>query len=139
MWWENKFMSMLKEEWRCQKMMDFEGWNARTSPFSTIRGGITWELHLKGKCSHHQVHDDVKRGMELTENDGVWKLECPPFTFSPIRGAITINPLYNHAHFSHILVCVTHFSVTIHFSKKRHYLESLSHSLVAENFYKAFF
>jgi len=25
---KNKFTTMLKEEWRSQKMMDFEGWNA---------------------------------------------------------------------------------------------------------------
>jgi len=35
-------------------------------------------------------------------------------------------------------VCVTHFSVTIHLRKKHHYLESLSHSLVAQKICKAF-
>jgi large-conductance mechanosensitive channel len=40
-----------------------------------------------------------------------------------------INPLYNHTHFNHILVCVIQFLVTIYFSKKHHFLESLSHSL----------
>jgi hypothetical protein len=32
-----------------------------------------------------------------------------------------VNLLSNHAHFSHILVCVTHFLVTICFSKKHHF------------------
>jgi presenilin-like A22 family membrane protease len=53
--------------------------------------------------------------------------------------ANAINPLYNHTHFNHIFVCVTHFLVTVHFSKKHHSLESLSHSLVAQTIYKAFF
>jgi hypothetical protein len=35
---------------------------------------------------------------------------------------IIVKPLYNHAHFSHILVCVTFFLVTIFFSKKHHFL-----------------
>jgi hypothetical protein len=51
----------------------------------------------------------------------------------------TTNPLYNHANFSHILVCVTQFLVIICFSKKHHSLESLLHSLVAQIFCKAFF
>jgi len=53
--------------------------------------------------------------------------------------ANVVNPLYNHAHFSHILVHVTHLFATIHFIKKHHSLESLSHSLVAQTIYKAFF
>ncbi len=53
--------------------------------------------------------------------------------------SITVNPFYNHAHFSHILVYVTHFLVTMHFSKKHHFLESLSHSLVAQNICKVLF
>ncbi len=46
-----------------------------------------------------------------------------------------------HTHFSHILVCVAFFFfwVTIYFSKKQHFLESLSHSIVAQNICKAFF
>jgi hypothetical protein len=52
---------------------------------------------------------------------------------------ITVNPFYNHAHFSHILVCVTYFLVTICFSKKHHFLGSLSHLLIAQNICKAFF
>jgi hypothetical protein len=50
-----------------------------------------------------------------------------------------IKPFYNHAHFSHILVGVTHFLVTICFSKKHDSLKSLSHSLTAENICKARF
>jgi hypothetical protein len=34
--------------------------------------------------------------------------------------------VYNHPHFSHILVRVTQFLVTIHFNKKHHSLKSLS-------------
>jgi hypothetical protein len=49
-----------------------------------------------------------------------------------------VNPLYNHAHFSHILVCITHFLITIYLSKKHHFLESLSHLLVAQKNCKAF-
>jgi hypothetical protein len=30
-------------------------------------------------------------------------------------------PFYNHAHFNHLLVCVTHILVTIHFTKKYHF------------------
>jgi hypothetical protein len=52
---------------------------------------------------------------------------------------ITINSFYNHAHFSHILVCVTYFLVTIHFNKKHHSLKSLSHLVVAQNICKTFF
>jgi len=48
-------------------------------------------------------------------------------------------PLYNHIHFSHILVSVTHFLVTTSFSKKHHLLESLSHLLIAQNICKAIF
>ncbi len=48
-----------------------------------------------------------------------------------------VNPLYNHGHFNHILVCVTQFSfITIHFNKKYHSLDSLSNSLVAQNICK---
>jgi hypothetical protein len=51
----------------------------------------------------------------------------------------TINPLYGHVHFSHILIYVTHFFlVIIRFSKKHHFLESLPHSLVAQIFSKIF-
>jgi presenilin-like A22 family membrane protease len=42
-------------------------------------------------------------------------------------------------HFNYILVCVTQFLVTIHFSKKCHSLELLAHLLVAQNICKAFF
>jgi hypothetical protein len=52
---------------------------------------------------------------------------------------ITINPLYNHTHFSHILVCVTYLLVTTRFSKKHHSLKSLSRLLVTQNICKAFF
>jgi hypothetical protein len=46
----------------------------------------------------------------------------------------TVNRLYDHTHFSHILVCVTQkFLVTICFGKKHHSFESLSHLLVAQN------
>jgi hypothetical protein len=48
-------------------------------------------------------------------------------------------PLYNHAHFSHILVGVTHFLVTLCFSKKHHSLMSLSHLLIAQNICKVIF
>jgi hypothetical protein len=34
---------------------------------------------------------------------------------------------------------VSHFLITIHFSKKHHSLQSLSHLLIAQNIYKAFF
>jgi hypothetical protein len=51
-----------------------------------------------------------------------------------IEGAMPSHP------FSHILFCVTYvFCVTIYFSKKQNFLESLSHSLVAKNICKAFF
>ncbi len=46
---------------------------------------------------------------------------------------IAVNSFYNHFHFSSILITflfVSHFLVTIHFSKKYHSFESLSHSLV---------
>jgi hypothetical protein len=50
----------------------------------------------------------------------------------------TLNPFYNHIHFSHDLVCVTHFLVIIHFDKKHHFFESLSHLSVAQNICKFF-
>ncbi len=37
-----------------------------------------------------------------------------------------ITPFHKHTHFNHILVCVTHFLVTICFSKKHHFLKSIS-------------
>jgi hypothetical protein len=49
-----------------------------------------------------------------------------------------VNSLYNHAHFSHILVYVAHFLVIVYFSKKHHLKKSLSHSLVAHKNCKAF-
>jgi hypothetical protein len=50
-----------------------------------------------------------------------------------------VNPFYNHAHCSHILVCVTHFLITIRFNEKNHSLKSLSHSSLAHKICKAFF
>jgi len=58
--------------------------------------------------------------------------------------------LQNLGHFNHNLVCVTlifififylifNFLVIIHFNKKHHFLESLSHSLIAQNICKVFF
>ncbi len=48
------------------------------------------------------------------------------------------NPFYSHTHLSHILLCVTHFTVTIHFDEKHHFLVELVHLLVAQNICKAF-
>jgi hypothetical protein len=74
--------------------------------FSTIRGANYLCVSLeKSKCSHHKFMTT------LTRNGGArkwWNLKVGmPFTLSPIRRAITINSLYNHAHFSHIF-CLCH-------------------------------
>ncbi len=62
----------------------------------------------------------------------------PSHHVAKLNIATIVNPLHKHAHFSHILVCVTHFLVIICFNKKHHSLESLSHLLVAQNICKAF-
>ncbi len=63
---------------------------------------------------------------------------CTSSKVNRIKSCI-VNPIYNHAHFNHIFVCVMYLLVTICFVKNTIFPKSQSHSLVAQNICKAFF
>ncbi len=53
-------------------------------------------------------------GWNLPQLSVDWSLSAMNF-FHSCQNHYTVNPFYNNAHLSHILVCVTYFFVTIHF------------------------
>jgi hypothetical protein len=126
-----KLLKHPEKEGHCLERFD-EVWR----PHHPIRSRMTQKL---GSATNHTMVALCGRwvglfgwGWKVPQLSVDWSLSAMNFLHS-CQNHNTVNPFYNHAHFSHILVCVTYFLVTIHFSKKHHFLESLLHSLVAQN------
>jgi hypothetical protein len=75
--------------------------------------------------------------LQLRCNKKKYRILCLSYKFQNCQ-VYTSNPLYNHTHFNPILVCGTHFLGSIHFSKKHHSLESLSHSFITQKYLVSF-
>ncbi len=124
-------------------------WTLSELSDNSIQVSLDWWQSLNIICNlsvgiqplNHPILFRFVEGMPLqSERLDLQKL-CPSKVSGVfhLKNPITINRPYDHIHFTHIFVCVTHFLVIIRFSKKHHFVQSLSHSLISQNIYKAFF